>query len=457
VNAGTFDPATAQPISSEPAAPGFINLLQNPIGDQTITQPAGTSLAFDGAMDFTDAIITGFGAAVLPGGNNNFTGTNNFAGLTGIKNLSHVYYADQFSGATVATQINNAMAACPAYSSTDSDNGCIVVIPQTLACGEPNEAADNVLLEDLRNCHQEQGLRFNLSALVTTNVRSKMYLQDNFDSSTTGMTGGKSSATLYVQSFADNPQVTDGTLAAINGTTNINSQTGTFNGALVGGEFETTGNATNGSAMTVADMRGILGNGSIGGNTSATRFVSVYAQNPENTGSGTISKLYNVFAEDPSAVSGVGDSASVYALGNYRGDKSFDFKEIPSPGNPASGYQRMYADSSTHRFTCLSSSGANCSPVVVQSCGTTSTCSHSGVTGVKIVIGSVPLVSGTPSTVTVTGISPAFTSASSYSCTATNATTAADGVKVVNASASSITITGPNTVTDTVNYQCIGS
>jgi hypothetical protein len=93
-----------------------------------------------------------------------------------------------------------------------------------------------------------------------------------------------------------------------------------------------------------------------------------------------------------------------------------------------------------------------------QTCGTTSTCSHTAFLGGQIVIGSAPLVSGTPSTVTITGFSPAFTSTSSYVCAATNQTTATgDLLKVVNTSSSSITITGPSTSTDVIGYVCVGN
>jgi hypothetical protein len=104
-------------------------------------------------------------------------------------------------------------------------------------------------------------------------------------------------------------------------------------------------------------------------------------------------------------------------------------------------------------WTTLSGAG------VTQSCGTTSTCAATNTsTTAKVVYGSVPLVSGSPSTATITGISPAFTSTSSYVCVVANATNAADSaLKVVNVSASSFTITGPNTVTDTINYHCVGN
>ena len=91
------------------------------------------------------------------------------------------------------------------------------------------------------------------------------------------------------------------------------------------------------------------------------------------------------------------------------------------------------------------------------SCGTTTTCANASNGADRMIFGSVALSSGTPSTATVSGISPAFSSTASFFCTATNATTQANPVKVENASSSRFTITGPNMVTDTINYQCIGN
>lgn len=91
------------------------------------------------------------------------------------------------------------------------------------------------------------------------------------------------------------------------------------------------------------------------------------------------------------------------------------------------------------------------------SCGTTTTCANTANGSNRTVFGTVALTSGTPSTATITGISPAFASSSSYVCTATNQTTQGNALKVANVSGSSFTITGPNTVTDTVGYQCIGN
>lgn len=94
----------------------------------------------------------------------------------------------------------------------------------------------------------------------------------------------------------------------------------------------------------------------------------------------------------------------------------------------------------------------------VQACGTTSTCSATAMTSGQIVQGSAALVSGTPSTVTITAISPAFTSTATYNCTATEITNPANNLlSVTKVSGSSITITGPNTLTDVVSYICVGN
>lgn len=94
----------------------------------------------------------------------------------------------------------------------------------------------------------------------------------------------------------------------------------------------------------------------------------------------------------------------------------------------------------------------------VQACGTTSTCSATAMTSGQIVQGSAALVSGTPSAVTITAISPAFTSTATYNCTATEITNPANNLlSVTKVSGSSITITGPNTLTDVVGFICVGN
>lgn len=95
----------------------------------------------------------------------------------------------------------------------------------------------------------------------------------------------------------------------------------------------------------------------------------------------------------------------------------------------------------------------------VQFCGTTSTCSATATLTGQVVFGSAALVSGTPSTVTISGISPAFTSNTSYKCTVNDQTAVTNNLVGVTsyASGSSFVITGPATTTDTVVYICVGN
>ena len=100
------------------------------------------------------------------------------------------------------------------------------------------------------------------------------------------------------------------------------------------------------------------------------------------------------------------------------------------------------------------------SGAVGQFCGTTTTCAATDIsTTLKVVVGNVALVSASPSTAAITGISPAFTGAGTYSCALSNATTVANTASVLTAgyvSGSAFTITGPNTVTDVIRYVCVG-
>lgn len=124
------------------------------------------------------------------------------------------------------------------------------------------------------------------------------------------------------------------------------------------------------------------------------------------------------------------------------------------------GFTFLWADSTANRLLMNNNNTGSdtVGDTLVQDCGATSTCSHTNLLKPQIVKGSAPLVSGTPSTVTITGISPAFTSSTSYVCTVSEATTATNNLlKVTNVSGSSFTVTGPNTLTDTINYICVGN
>lgn len=144
---------------------------------------------------------------------------------------------------------------------------------------------------------------------------------------------------------------------------------------------------------------------------------------------------------------GYGDGTNIYYIPRFF--NSMGGTNVPTV--PTTGHVATVTSSYG-----IADSGSNLTNV--QNCGTTSSCSATNITSPKIAYGSAPLVSGTPSTVTVTGISPAFTSSTSYFCTLgseSGATTAL--FSVTNVSGSSFTIIGPSASSTVVNYQCIGN
>lgn len=77
----------------------------------------------------------------------------------------------------------------------------------------------------------------------------------------------------------------------------------------------------------------------------------------------------------------------------------------------------------------------------------------------RTVRGTGTLASGSPSTLAVTGMTPPFTSSSTYTCVAQDTTTIANNIGVLAAgyvSGSAVTFTGPNTNTDGFRYSCTG-
>ena len=62
---GTFNLATATPMTGPPVQPGFSLLYQNPTNSEIWKQPAGTIGSFFGAFDFTNATVTGLPSSGL--------------------------------------------------------------------------------------------------------------------------------------------------------------------------------------------------------------------------------------------------------------------------------------------------------------------------------------------------------------------------------------------------------
>jgi len=65
---GTFDPSVNTPCTTPPPLPGFQYVLSNPVLNQTVVQPTGTTGYFIGNYDFSGANITGLNAGAQPAG-----------------------------------------------------------------------------------------------------------------------------------------------------------------------------------------------------------------------------------------------------------------------------------------------------------------------------------------------------------------------------------------------------
>lgn len=115
-------------------------------------------------------------------------------------------------------------------------------------------------------------------------------------------------------------------------------------------------------------------------------------------------------------------------------------------------------------YRCVSSQwiriGGPSQAVTAQWCGTTNTCDATSTNlTVKIVSGiSAAMDAASPALATITGISPAFTSTTTYACTGTieGAAAQTNVLATANLSASSFKFVGPNGSTDKIHYTCVG-
>ena len=107
-------------------------------------------------------------------------------------------------------------------------------------------------------------------------------------------------------------------------------------------------------------------------------------------------------------------------------------------------------------FTAMSAAAIpTCTPIIY-SCGTVAAggaCANTSATGSGHTIVGIATLSG--GTSTMTGLSPAFTSSSTFYCVTTDTTTVTNNSKGVPASGSSVTFTG--TGSDNVQFLCTGS
>ena len=127
-------------------------------------------------------------------------------------------------------------------------------------------------------------------------------------------------------------------------------------------------------------------------------------------------------------------------------------------GPASSGTTATLAGTETLTNKTLTSPVVNSPTGLIVDCASTAAC-PSTARAYHAVMGIGLMATGSPSTYAVTTISPAFTSASTYSCYAQDVTTIANNIGVLTAgyvSGSAVTFTGPNTNTDTFRFTCVG-
>jgi hypothetical protein len=212
-----------------------------------------------------------------------------------------------------------------------------------------------------------------------------------------------------------------------------------LNGCSMSGQLSIV---TNGASLSAQSVTGLAISGTVTG-SSAT------AIQGSATGSGTSIGIQGIASNASGiAIRATGQNASTQLISgiNSAGVEKF---AVANTGVVTIGTATGTAPLSITSTTPVAN--LNTAPVMYAPGGSQLTNAHT-------VMSDAVLVSGTPSTVTVTlSGSAAFTSSGSYRCGYTNQTTAVNTVKFTYTSGSSFTITGPNTVTDTIGYICIGN
>ena len=137
----------------------------------------------------------------------------------------------------------------------------------------------------------------------------------------------------------------------------------------------------------------------------------------------------------------------------------------PLPGSSPSGsctranqpLLPVFNVTTNQRFDCLNSNWVATGEMgTVLFCGASTgnaTCTNASAITARTIGGIATLASNSA---VISGISPAFTSVSTYTCVANDLTTRANPVQVANTSTSSITITNTTGAADVINYLCVG-
>lgn len=287
----------------------------------------------------------------------------------------------------------------------------------------------------------------------------------------TGQAGGAQSATTSNGAAGAAVAIVGG----VGGVGGTSSGTGGAGGALTYTGGAGGGTITGGAGGAMSVVAGAGGNGTSAGGTGGALTLGSGAAGTGGTGtSGAIAiksgatSILTTSTAGATALLSAGTAQSVTLTPSTSGTIKITggtdptkIVSIDASGNTAAVTETLAFGATTARTATFPDATGNVSLTKVIACGTTSTCSATDKSAVAIIHqGTVALTSASPSTVTVTGFSPAYTSTSTFSCTATptgaSAALAAAGVAVTLTSASSVTFTSQNTTATVINYICVG-
>lgn len=281
----------------------------------------------------------------------------------------------------------------------------------------------------------------------------------------TGGVGGAQSATTG--NGAAGAAITD--VAGVGGAGGSSSGTGGTGGAITETAGAGGGTVTGGTGGAVAITSGAGGAGSGAGGTGGAMTLGSGAAGSGGTGTvgaltlkqGATTVLGATTAQAVTLVSGgtnqnvsisPSGSGKVYLTGGTDPTKVVAF----DASGATAGAVATHAANQAGAITITDPIQTGGVPTAYF-CGATSgatTCANSATGGTARVFGGIATLAS--NSAVISGISPAFTSTTTYSCVANDLTTRANPVQIANTSSSSITITNTTGASDVINYICVG-
>ena len=236
------------------------------------------------------------------------------------------------------------------------------------------------------------------------------------------------------------------------------SGTLTANGTVTGTHLQSVGTMDSPTFVSVSVSGSILPTTAAGAavGSLAKPFSSIYIGPSASTGellsapNLTTNRQVNFADQGASGAVAFGDQSDATKVAIISTSSATTGTNTTLAINSTSGRLISFPDAS---FTVSGAKATECGTAAGACAGT-----NIGTT-VKIIRGTATATSGTPSTVSITGITPVFTATTTVSCFAEDVTNVANVFQVLTGgyiSTSAVTFTGPASVTDVIRWTCIG-